>query len=128
MIFYFENPLFLIPFSSGVIFILAGFIMLKFPPKEINHLYGYRTKSSMKNQPRWSFAQKYSSIEMIKLGVLLTLSSCIGLLYRPETMMAMIIGLGLMILFVVILMFRVEKAIKQKFDKTEWKQPQAKSF
>jgi hypothetical protein len=48
----FDNPLFLIPSTSGLIFMLAGFIMLKFPPKKINSLYGYRTSSSMKNQER----------------------------------------------------------------------------
>jgi len=52
MILPFDNPLFLIPSTSGLIFILAGFIMLKFPPKKINSLYGYRTSSSMKNQER----------------------------------------------------------------------------
>ncbi|MDA0356796.1 MAG: SdpI family protein, partial [Bacteroidetes bacterium] len=58
----FDNPLFLIPSTSGLIFMLAGFIMLKLPPKKINSLYGYRTRSSMKNQERWDFSQKYSAI------------------------------------------------------------------
>ncbi|PCI11801.1 MAG: hypothetical protein COB73_01045 [Flavobacteriaceae bacterium] len=113
----FENPLFLIPFSSGLIFVLAGFIMLKFPPKKINSFYGYRTYKSMKNQERWDFAQKYSSLEMIKLGGLLTLSSCLGFFYLPKEKTAMFIGLGLMILMVIILLFRVERAIQQKFGK-----------
>ena len=57
----FDNPLFLIPVMTGVIFIVAGWIMMKFPPKDINSLYGYRTKNSMKNKERWAFAQKYSA-------------------------------------------------------------------
>ncbi|OMP32016.1 SdpI family protein [Mangrovimonas sp. DI 80] len=48
-----DNPLFLIPASSGTIFVLLGLIMLKFPPKTINPIYGYKTGSSMKNQERW---------------------------------------------------------------------------
>ena len=111
----FDYPLFLIPSTSGLIFILAGFIMLKFPPKNINSLYGYRTSSSMKNQERWDFSQKYSAIEMIKLAVILTLSSVIGLIYNPDGELGMFLGLGLMILMVVILLIRVEKAIKNKF-------------
>ena len=111
----FENPLFLIPSMSGLIFMLAGFIMLKFPPKKINSLYGYRTNSSMKNQERWDFSQKYSATEMIKLGALLVLSSIIGLIYNPESKIGMFLGLGLMILMVVFLIVRVEKAIKNKF-------------
>ena len=94
---------------------LAGFIMLKFPPKKINSLYGYRTSSSMKNQERWDFSQKYSAMEMIKLAAILALSSIIGLIYNPDGKLGMFLGLGLMILMVVILLLRVEKEIKNKF-------------
>ena len=111
----FDNPLFLIPSSVGIIFMLAGFLMLKFPPKKINGLYGYRTSSSMKNQERWDFSQKYSSIEMIKLGALLTLSSIFGLIFKPDGKIGMFLGLTLMILMVVFLLIRVERAIKNKF-------------
>ena len=113
----FDNPLFLIPSTSGLIFMLAGFIMLKFPPKKINSLYGYRTSSSMKNRERWDFSQKYSAIEMIKLAAILTLSSVIGLIYNPDGELGRFLGLGLglMILMVVVLLIRVEKAIKNKF-------------
>jgi len=115
----FDNPLFLIPSSSGLIFMLVGFLMLKFPPKKINGLYGYRTSSSMKNQKRWAFSQKYSAIEMIKLGGLLTFSSIIGIIYNPNGKIGMFLGLGLMILMIVLLLIRVEKAIKNKFMKEE---------
>ncbi len=111
----FDNPLFLISLSTGIIFIIAGFIMLKFPPKKINTLYGYRTSSSMKSQESWDFSQKYSSIEMIKLGAFLTLCSTIGLIFKPDGKIGIFLGLGLMILMVVILLIRVERAIKNKF-------------
>lgn len=97
----FDNPLFLIPSSSGVVLMLAGFLMLKFPPKRINGLYGYRTSSSMKSQERWGFSQKFSSTEMIKLGALLTLSSIFGLIFKPDDKIGMFLGLGLMILVIV---------------------------
>ena len=112
----FDNPLFLIPSSTGLIFMLVGFLILKFPPKKINSLYGYRTNSSMKNQERWNFAQNHSSIEMIKLGGFLALSAVIGIIYTTEGKTGMFLGLGLMILMVVFLIIRVEKAIKNKFE------------
>jgi len=31
------------------------------PPKKINHLYGYRSPQSMKNQHNWDIANKYSA-------------------------------------------------------------------
>ena len=55
------NPLVLILCISGLIFLLAGFIQQRFPPKKINHLYGYRTSNSMKSQESWDFAQEYSA-------------------------------------------------------------------
>lgn len=111
-----DNAIFLIPVSTGIIFVIAGFIMLRFPPRKINGLYGYRTPSSMKSKDRWDFAQKYSSKEMMKLGVLLALSGLIGLIYQPNENTATIIGLGLMFLVVIALVIRVEAAIKKKFN------------
>jgi uncharacterized membrane protein len=119
---FFENPLFLIPFSSGLIFCFAGIFMFKFPPKKINGIYGYRTASSMKNQERWDFAQIYSSKQMIKYGLLLSLSGIISLAYKPTEIISTILGLGLMILMVVVLIIKVEKKLKEKF-KSNKEQP-----
>ena len=111
----FESPIVLIPLITGPIFVLAGIILLKFPPREINGLYGYRTLSSMKNQERWDFVQHYSAKEMIKLGGLLLLASTLGLLYQPVDIISLLIGIGLLILMVIFLFVRVEKAIKERF-------------
>ena len=61
-----DNPLFLIPLMSGLLFCIAGYVMFKFPPKKINSLYGYRTTSSMISKDRCDFSQKYSAIDMMK--------------------------------------------------------------
>jgi uncharacterized membrane protein len=112
----FENPLINITFFGGLILILAGFIMYKFPPKNINLLYGYRTSSSMENQEKWDFAQNYSSKEMMKLGFFLLISCLLSLITNFDNLTNMFTGLGLMILIVIILLLRVEKAIKIKFS------------
>ena len=111
----FQNPLFLIPTLTGLLFVCLGVLTKKFPPKEINALYGYRTKSSMKNKERWDFAQRYSAIEMIKLGVLLSLIGLIGLLYNPGEIIGLILGLSFLLIIVIILFLKVENAIKNKF-------------
>lgn len=110
-----ENPLFNITFFGGLIFAVTGFFMLKLPPKKINSLYGYRTISSMKSQERWDFAQKFSAKEMMKLGGFLTLSSVVVFITDFTKTANLIIGLFLMILVVIILLIRVETAIKRKF-------------
>ncbi len=113
----FENPLVNITFFCGIIFVICGLIILYFPPKKINALYGYRTKKSMKNQEYWDFTQKYSAKEMIKLGGLLSCCSVFGFIFKFEEFINIIIGLSLLILTAIILMFRVEKAINKKFGK-----------
>jgi len=111
------NPMIIVPLSVSCIFIMMGLITLKFPPKKINHLYGYRTKSSMKNQERWDFAQSYSAKEMIKWGGLYGLTALIGFLpLFKGVILSTIVALSTLILLVVILFNRTEKAIAQKFS------------
>jgi len=38
------------------------------PPKNINDLYGYRTKASKRNQATWNYSQKHSSRLMRLFG------------------------------------------------------------
>ena len=112
-----ENQVMFIPLVMGALFMLTGLILLNFPPKKINWLYGYRTPRSMKNQETWNFAQSYSAKEMIRLGGLLLLVSGAGLFYQPKANNSTVVGLGLMIIVAVILIIRVEIAIKNRFDK-----------
>lgn len=116
MPFYLE-PQFLIPALTGLIFLLAGYFSLRFPPKKINGIYGYRTPNSMKNQERWDFAQKFASKEMMKLGAILSFSSFSVFIWLASTVVGLIIAFSLTMLVVVLLMVRTEKAINRKFGK-----------
>lgn len=104
-----------IPLLSGSVFIVAGFILFKFPPKNINGLYGYRTGSSMKSQDRWDFAQVYAGKEMMKLGIVLVLLSFVGSLLAPEIRSHSMVGLLLIIASAGALITSVQRALKQKF-------------
>ncbi|HEK18841.1 MAG: hypothetical protein C0154_12695 [Mucilaginibacter sp.] len=53
---------------------------MRFRPKKINSLYGYRTPLSMKNQQNWDEGNRYSAQLMLKLGVILLLT---GLVITP---------------------------------------------
>lgn len=114
---FLETPLFIICISCGIIFIIAGLIQWYFRPKKINAFYGYRTKTSMKSQKHWDFAQAYSSKEMIKLGILLAIVPFFSLFIEIKSSAGMWIGLGLLCLTAVLLFFRTEKALKQHFPK-----------
>ena len=111
------NPLFIIPALTGPAFLIIGALQLKFPPKKINSLYGYRTSKSMKSQERWDFAQIFSAKEMIKGGGLLAFTSVIGLFYKPNEVAATVLGCSLMIAAFVMLFINTERAITKKFDK-----------
>jgi uncharacterized membrane protein len=113
------DQLLLIPSITGPIFMVMGMIMKKFPPRQINGFYGYRTSSSMKSQDRWDFAQAYSANEMITLGFILLLTSPAGLALNLSEVSEIALGLGLMIMIVVLLIVRTEKAIQRKFGRDE---------
>ena len=110
-----DNPLFLIPILTGLTFVIAGIIMIIIPAKKINCLYGYRTSSSMKSQERWDFSQKYAAQVLVKFGAILTLSSILGLVYDFSENISTIMGLGFMLIAVIFLILKIEKAIKIRF-------------
>jgi uncharacterized membrane protein len=113
----FLNPIFLIPATTGPFFILMGIIMLKFPPKNINSFYGYRTISSMKSKERWDFSQRYSAWLMIKTGAVLSLTSVLGFFVSTSEAIGTLLGMGILIAYAVFLIVRTENAIKEKFGK-----------
>ena len=65
------------PQLIGLIFVIAGSIQKRFPPKHINALYGYRMPSAMKNQQTWDVANHYSARFMIKCGFILLIAGII---------------------------------------------------
>ena len=111
----FENPLFLTLALSGAFFVIAGFYTKKFPPEKINHLYGYRTRSSMRSQERWVFAQKISSRQMIRTGITEIIISLIGLFVQLSTFTAMVTGISILLILIVFMFLKVERAIKREF-------------
>ena len=101
-------PLFIV----GFVFALAAFITLKFPPKKINSIYGYRTSRSMKNQENWDLAQRFSSQLMLKQGLfMLVLALILAVLPIPMEA-ATLISLLLLLTSVINLFVQTEKRLK----------------
>lgn len=61
-----------------VILIIAGRMMWKHCPKEINGILGYRTKRSMKNMDTWKFAHDYCGRLWWKAGWIMLLLSILA--------------------------------------------------
>ncbi|KQL55210.1 hypothetical protein AN964_17960 [Heyndrickxia shackletonii] len=97
----------------GMIFIICGLILLYKPPKDINGLYGYRTKRSMKNMTLWQEGNKYSAKLLIKYGISIMFLGIIISFIITKVEYALLIIICLMILASIILILTVEKRLKQ---------------
>jgi uncharacterized membrane protein len=112
---FIESPWTITLVLTGLIFTLSGYVLRKFPPKKINWLYGYRTRSAMKSQERWDFAQVRAGREMTSIGTILILLGCAGPWLPFSPSVAVGFALFLVIIFAFIPVIRVEAALKQRF-------------
>jgi uncharacterized membrane protein len=94
--------------------LLLGWLLKKFAPKKINHLYGYRTQRSMKNQATWEVAHKFSSLVFFKVS-LYSFFIPVGLyfLYPQLNVLITVVTNTLLLLYVI---YATEKQLKTRFD------------
>ena len=104
--------------ECGLLFvILAGFTFKLFRPKRINHIYGYRSKFSMKNQYTWDEAQRYSANIFIVTGLILILLGVMQhLIFNESNTMNTIQGIELLS-SVIIIYIICEKHLRSLFNK-----------
>lgn len=114
-----DNPAFYFPAISGAVFALTAWIMMTYPPKKINHFYGYRTPRSMKSQQHWDFAQHYSSKELVRIGIFILLISPLCLLFSISKNTGLIIGMTITFAPLILLIVRTESALKERFPKED---------
>jgi uncharacterized membrane protein len=94
--------------------LLLGWLLKKFPPKKINHLYGYRTQRSMKNQATWEAANTYSSLFFFKVSLYsFFIPVALYFLYPQQNVLFTIITNTLLLLYV---LYATEKHLKARFD------------
>lgn len=115
----FLNPLFFILFLVGIIFYFSAILLIKRPPRKINHIYGYRSKNSKASQERWDFAQIYSSSQMKLHGIYLCLVALASLFVRVNFHMANAIAIIIITIAAVSLIWKVEQGLKEKFGELE---------
>ena len=115
----FDQPLVFVVLLGGGIFALAGAIQRRFPPKKINHFYGYRTSRSMNNQTAWDFAQRYSAQKMMRLGLgMVAFALLVGLvdLEWPQPW-GVWIGIVIIVVAPLLMLLQVENELKKRFPK-----------
>lgn len=111
------DPLFLTMALCGAIFILIGFLTKRYPPKKINHLYGYRTAKSMQSQERWDYAQTHSAREMIRVGLIMCLLAVPAYFVQLQVWLSLGLAVFILLLFCVWLFLNTEKSLDKKFGK-----------
>ena len=114
---YSVNIMGLILTLGGLIFLIAGYIQHRFPPKKINHLYGYRTSASMKSQESWDFAQQYSAKKMIKMGAYIINLGLLSWIINFQLPWSVEISITILIGGPLIMLFKVESQLKKRFPK-----------
>lgn len=107
----------LVSLLTGGVFLVAGLIQLRFPPRHINHLYGYRTARSMKSEEHWHFAQRYSARLMIGIGLILGLLAAVGTLFKLPDALGATLPTIVMLALVIGMIGKVERELKKRFDK-----------
>ena len=103
---------------TGIIFTLLGWAFHQNPPSEINNFVGYRTRSSMKSQERWDFAQRYSSKQMCTGGSCMIILSLLSYFIPVDTEYKQTGGLILLVVCALYLIVSTEIALKRKFPKS----------
>lgn len=112
--------LFVCNLLTPLILILAGRMMWKHCPKEINCVMGYRTKRSMQNMDTWKFAHAYCGKLWWRLGMMLLLPSILAELPFIHSSVNTIGTVGIIILTIqlavmTVSIFPTERALKRTF-------------
>src|SRR5690554_2093359 len=100
----------------GLIFLLGGMIMKIWPPKEINMLYGYRTRLSTSSDRAWKLAQKHSANTMLKYGLIMIIIGLAIYFYSKTgryTEELFIIEQLFFLLFIFLLIFSTHQYLKR---------------
>lgn len=93
---------------------LLSYLFKRYPPKSINHLYGYRTPRSMVNADTWKFANDFATRFMYRLSVYCLLLPAVGYVLWPDVNILATLTLH-SVLLLSILWF-TERELKKHFD------------
>ncbi|MEQ9231425.1 MAG: SdpI family protein [Cyclobacteriaceae bacterium] len=110
-----SDPLFITSGITGASLVLIGLIVRRFPPKEMNDLYGYRTKRSKASQEAWDFAQEYSNDLLIWIGIYNILIGSIGLFISVPEFGGMVLSMIFIGISLGYLFWKTEAELKKRF-------------
>jgi len=113
----YQNVIFIILTIVGVVFLAISIFLIKFPPKKINGLYGYRTSRSMQSQEAWDYSQRYSSKIMVVLGLVYFVLGITSLFVpKQEDMVGALVSIVIVLSGVFFMFYKTERQLAKRFD------------
>lgn len=100
----------------------AGWMLWKHSPKNINAIYGYRTRMSSLNQNTWRFAQEYAGRLWVRWGIrMMPVSILLLMIFAASGETAESIAGSVLCIVQIIIMLSsisvVERTLNKVFDK-----------
>lgn len=108
-----ENVIF--SFGYCAFMLALAIIFLKFPPKKINAIYGYRTARSMKNEDIWQAANSYWTLLFVKLNIVAFIVPAISYVLFPAQIVLITVIASTILLLATIPV--TEHYLNKNFDK-----------
>jgi uncharacterized membrane protein len=112
----------LISLILPALMLVLSFLLMKFPPKEINSLVGYRTQRSMKSQQAWEEANRYSTrllfwASCIALGASAASAAVLGLRLASDDLWvaSLFLSIGFVLAELAVMIVYTEKHLKKQF-------------
>ena len=110
------DPLFLSSGITGVSLLIAAFISERFPAKEINDLYGYRSERSKSSQAARDFSQKYATGLMYWVALYNCLVAVPGLFISLHVGWAITLSMTVLLASCGYLFWDTERELKKRFS------------
>ena len=98
----------------GLLVLLIGCILYRWPPRNINWFYGFRTHYSMRNEENWHEANSYYARLIIVIGFV---SLCVSLacFYIWPLPLSLLVPLGFMLMLFAASIVLTNEHLKRKY-------------
>ncbi|MFD3000814.1 SdpI family protein [Pontibacter toksunensis] len=98
----------------GLLVLLIGFILERWPPKRVNWFYGFRTHYSMRNLENWQEGNRYYARIILGIGFI---SIVVSLLcyYTLPLLLSLLAPLGVMLILFMLSIVLTNEHLKRKY-------------
>jgi uncharacterized membrane protein len=102
---------------AGLIFLLMGWMISSFPPKNRKKIYGYRSFLSTRNHDTWVAANQFAGSHSLRIAcVLIGIGIVIGFLFNSQNNWYYLFSVGAVIIAAMNLRGETEWYLSQHFE------------